>query len=190
MCKQELYFSGDVETDGPIPGMYSMLSFGVACYDLDKNLLGTYEANLLPLEGAIRDPATMDWWLTQPDAWAACTQNQRDPAEVMPEFVDWVNFFNGKPVFMAFPAGFDFMFMYWYIVRFCGPKASPFSFSALDLKSFAMAMLRKPYRECSKRRFPKRWFEDLPHTHVAVVDAIEQGAMGINMIRECFDFED
>jgi hypothetical protein len=31
---------------------------------------------------------------------------------------------------------------------------------------------------------PKHWFDDLPHTHVAIDDAIEQGAMFINMVRE------
>ena len=35
-----------------------------------------------------------------------------------------------------------------------------------------------------KRTMPKHWFDDLPHTHVAIDDAIEQGAMFINMMRE------
>jgi len=36
----------------------------------------------------------------------------------------------GKPVFVGYPAGFDFLFVYWYLIRFTGE--SPFSFSALD----------------------------------------------------------
>lgn len=34
------------------------------------------------------------------------------------------------------------------------------------------------------RNMPKRWFEDFPHTHVALSDAIEQGALFCNMLKE------
>jgi hypothetical protein len=29
---------------------------------------------------------------------------------------------------------------------------------------------------------PKEWFDDLPHTHVALDDALEQGALFCNML--------
>ena len=32
----EIYVSTDVEVDGPIPGLYSMLSVGSAAYQFDK----------------------------------------------------------------------------------------------------------------------------------------------------------
>lgn len=35
-----------------------------------------------------------------------------------------------------------------------------------------------------KQYLPKRWFEDLPHTHVALDDALEQGALFCNMLAE------
>ena len=38
----EIYLSVDVEADGPIPGPYSMLSFGIAAFSIDKVLLGTF----------------------------------------------------------------------------------------------------------------------------------------------------
>src|SRR5262245_42538070 len=37
----EIYISTDVETDGPIPGPHSMLSFGSAAYTADKTLVST-----------------------------------------------------------------------------------------------------------------------------------------------------
>ena len=61
---------------------------------------------------------------------------------------------------------------------------SPFSFAALDLKTMAMMMLGKPYRHCSKKDLPRRWFDDLPHRHVALDDAVEQGALFCNMLAE------
>jgi hypothetical protein len=74
------------------------------------------------------------------------------------------------------------MFVYWYMIQFAG--RSPFSFSALDLKTMAMTMLGKDYRACSKKNLPRRWFDPLPHSHVALDDAIEQGAMFCNMLAE------
>jgi hypothetical protein len=47
-----------------------------------------------------------------------------------------------------------------------------------------MALLGTEYRESTKRNMPKRWFEDLPHTHVALDDAIGQGALFCNMLAE------
>ncbi|HKX30422.1 MAG TPA: exonuclease, partial [Blastocatellia bacterium] len=48
----EIYVSTDVETDGPIPGIHSMLSFGSAAYRADKTLVETFTANLELLPGA------------------------------------------------------------------------------------------------------------------------------------------
>jgi hypothetical protein len=31
---------------------------------------------------------------------------------------------------------------------------------------------------------PKSWFDDIPHTHTALDDAIEQGALFCNMLME------
>lgn len=68
----EIYVSTDVESDGPIPGPHSLLSFGSAAYSADKELLSTFESNLHLLEGAAGHPETMAWWQTQSEAWNAC----------------------------------------------------------------------------------------------------------------------
>src|SRR5205807_1607558 len=116
----EIYVSTDVEADGPIPGPNSMLSFASAAYRADKSLVGTFSANLQTLPDAAGDPRTMEWWRGQPQAWAACRENAREPAIVMPEYVAWLNQLPGKPVFVAYPAAYDFMFVYWYLIRFAG----------------------------------------------------------------------
>lgn len=178
---KEIYISTDVETDGPIPGPHSMLSFGSAAYDADKTLISTYSANLETLPGAAADPKTAAWWQTQPEAWAACRTNLEAPEAAMQRYVAWIKTLPGRPVFVAYPAGFDFLFVYWYLIRFTG--ASPFSHSALDIKSYAMAMLKTGYRDSTKRNMPTKWFDALPHNHVALDDAIEQGALFCNMLK-------
>jgi DNA polymerase III alpha subunit (gram-positive type) len=174
--REEIYISVDIEADGPIPGTYSMLSLGAASF-YEGKLVDTFSRNLEPLEGATRDPKTMNWWSTQPEAWDACQVNQQHPRVVIPEFVNWVERDeNFSPVCVCYPSGFDFTFLYWYLVMFAG--RSPFGFSAIDLKTYAMAVLNKPYRRTTKRNMPKAWFKGLPkHTHLAVDDAIEQGEL-------------
>lgn len=178
----EIYISTDVETDGPIPGPHSMLSFGSAAYTADKTLISTFSANLETLPEASAHPKTAEWWATQPEAWAACRKDLESPAAAMARYLAWIQTLQGRPVFVAYPAGFDFLFIYWYLIRFVGE--SPFSHSALDMKSFAMAQLKKDYRESTKRNMPKHWFDKLPHTHVALDDAIEQGALFCNMLKD------
>ena len=178
----EIYLSTDIETDGPIPGANSMLSFASAAFKPDKTLVSTFSANLETLDGAVADPKTAEWWKTQGDAWAACRTNLQPPEQAMRKYVDWIKGLPGKPVFVAYPAGFDFLFVYWYLIRFTG--SSPFSHSALDIKTYAMALLRKEYRESTKRNMPKHWFDQVPHTHVALDDAIEQGRLFCNMLTE------
>lgn len=178
----EIYVSTDVETDGPIPGPNSMLSLGSAAYTGTKQLLDTFSANLEVLPGATADPKTVQWWATQSAAWSACRQNLETPEAAMARYVIWLKALPGKPVFVGYPAGFDFLFVYWYLIRFTGE--SPFSFSALDIKSYAMAVLKLEYRKSTKRGMPKHWFDAHPHTHIALDDAIEQGALFCNMLAE------
>jgi len=176
----EIYVSTDIEADGPIPGPNSMLSFASAAYLADKTLVGTFSANLELLPSASSDPKTMAWWAEQPAAWAACRSDLRDPAEALPTYVAWLKSLPGKPVFVAYPAAYDFMFVYWYLIRFAGE--SPFSHSALDIKSYAMALMKREYRESTKRNMPRSWFDDVPHTHVALDDAKGQGLLFCNML--------
>jgi hypothetical protein len=44
---KEIYVSDDIDTDGPIPGPNSMLSFGAAAFSDDGKLFDTHSANLL-----------------------------------------------------------------------------------------------------------------------------------------------
>lgn len=178
----EIYVSTDVESDGPIPGIHSMLSFASAAYSADKTLLSTFSANLELLPNATPHPPTMEWWKTQPEAWESCRKDLQNPEKAILEYVSWLKALPGKPVFVAYPVGYDFTFIYWYLIRFAGE--SPFGHNGLDIRSYAMALLKKGYKESGKNNMPKRWFDDQPHTHTALDDAIEQGTLFCNMLIE------
>jgi hypothetical protein len=73
MARPEVYVSTDIETDGPIPAMYSMLSLASAAFLADGKLVDTFTVNLIPLDGAIEHPETMAFWQSEPDARSRCS---------------------------------------------------------------------------------------------------------------------
>jgi hypothetical protein len=182
----EIYFSVDIEADGGIPARNSMLSFGVAAFMPTGEMIGTFERNLKTLPNAVECRDTMDFWARFPDAWKACRENQIEPSVAMKELDTWVrhtcDMNNGYPVFVSYPASFDFTFIYWYLVNFNGK--SVFSFNALDIKSYAMAVLGWKFKKTVKKYFPERWKSKQRHTHVAIDDAIEQGEIFMKMLAE------
>ncbi len=184
--KSEIYFSADVEATGPIPIKYSMLSFGFAAYNEEGELLETFERNLEEMMGSIRDPETSEWWKTQPAAWEECRKNLVDPAEAMKDLDAWVKGLckkhNASAVFLAYPAGFDFTFIFMYLHWFVG--SSVFSFNALDIKSYAMAVLGTSFKGTYKKAFPKRFKSKRRHSHVALDDALGQGELFMAMLKE------
>lgn len=187
------YLSVDIEADGPIPGMYSMLSIGAAAFQLEKfqvqgskgwRQVGMFKRNILPIEGAIQDPDTMQWWGTQPAAWKASTDGAIDATTAMKDFAAWVKGLPGPLVFVGFPVTYDFLFVYWYYVRFTGVKP-PWSHSGLDIKTLAFDRMNCEFKESTKRNMPQRWFRDAPkHTHDALDDAIGQGILLMNILND------
>ncbi len=182
MAKTEIYVSTDIEADGPIPGPHSMLSFASVAFDANGEELGHFSANLEPLADAEPHPGTMAWWERFPEAWAACRESPRPPLQVMAEYLAWLKALPGTPVFTGWPAGWDFMFIYWYLIRFTGER--PFSETSLDIRSYAMAVRKRGFLRCGKNYLPKRWQEAPAQEHVALDDARVQGLLFINMLKE------
>jgi hypothetical protein len=178
----EIYVSTDVEADGPIPGPYSMLSFASAAFQSDKTLIGTFSANLEQLPEATTHPDTMAWWQKHPRAWQACRHDLQPPEPAMKAYIGWLKALPGRPVFVGYPATYDFMFVYWYLMRFAGE--SPFAHRGLDIRSYAMGVLKAGFFESGKEKMPKRWLEKAPLSHRALDDAIEQGRIFCNILAE------
>jgi len=188
---EEVFFSVDIETDGPIPIVNSMISLGCAAFNYDGTLLDTFEVNLQPLESAVQDPDTMNFWEKNQEAWNHSTSNPVDPREAMRSFSEWVHTTaGGRPkVAVCFPAGFDFTFLYVYF-KYLG-LSSPFGFSCVDMKTYASATLKNRYGRSGKGSWPNRWFDKgLPHTHKAIDDALEQGLTFMKMRAELLSGKD
>ncbi len=180
----EVYISTDIEADGPIPGEFSMLSFASVALKPGGKEVGNFKANLEVLPDAARDMGTMKWWSQHQDAYANTRTNLEDPGVAMPRYTAWLEEISkfGKPVFVGYPASWDFSFIYWYLIKFTGK--SPFGISALDLKTVGMTILGTEFRKTVKAKMPKEWFEGAPrHTHDPLDDAREQGVLWTSMER-------
>ena len=93
----------------------------------------------------------MQFWEKFPEAWAASRENPQPPESAMRDYVAWLKNLPGEPVFVAYPVVFDFMFVQWYLHRFTG--SSPFTFVGLDIKSYAMAVLKIDFLTVKKVMF-------------------------------------
>lgn len=185
--KPILYLSIDVETDGPIPGMYSMLSLGLAGFTLDNQLVWEREINFLPLEGAGTYHKTMEWWSQpeQKEAWEHLMRNRQSPHEAMIRLsLELQKLKMQYRVFtIAWPACFDWMFLHWYMHRFVGEN--PLGRSAKCAGTYAWAISRTIHPNISIDTLLDSWEDDrFQHSHKALDDAKEQGAKFINMLNE------
>jgi hypothetical protein len=108
--------------------------------------------DLETLPGASEHPDTIHWRERDEAGWQACRRNCQAPEVVMPRYADWLKSLPAKPVFVGSPVAGDFMFVYWYLIRFAGE--SPFSRAGIDIKTLAMALLKTDYCDASTRLMP------------------------------------
>lgn len=178
--RADLYISADIEADGPIPGPYSMLSFGLA-------VAGHFDGE----EFERRDPEAQTFYRElapiseQFDAEAlevsgldrqALSREGTSPADAMSSAAAWVEEVadEERPVLVAFPASFDWLFLYWYFVSF-SRSGSPFTFSScLDMKTALQQRAAVVMDRASLTRLPPQLQSERPHTHNALDDAIQQ----------------
>lgn len=181
----ELYVSIDIETDGPSPGLNSMLALGAAAFSREGEELGTWYSTLYDLSDCAPNEDTMAWWQTQPEALAEVTTGRRSAVEAIPDFVRWVDSLPSKhPTAAAWPASFDFAFVNYYCHRFA--ERNPFGFACLDIRSLAQGLTysRGYYdlREAQIKSIQGKVDRSGLREHVAVDDAIEQGRLLVALL--------
>lgn len=172
--KSERYFSVDVESSGPIPGQFSMLSIG-ACIVGNEN--ESFYAELKPLNKNFI-PTALE--VSGFDLDRLC-RTGRDPAEAMKDFRRWVENSTGsdKPVFVGFNACYDWQFVNWYLESFAG--GNPFGFGGIDIKSYFMGLSGRLWSETTSSKLPTEFQSDQPQTHNALDDARAQSAIFLKL---------
>jgi hypothetical protein len=146
----------DVETDGPIPGDYSMISFGAVI--VETGLERTFYGRLRPIS---------DKWKPEALAISGHTREETlefdDPAIIMASFEKWLQENAGdRPQFVSDNAGFDWMWVCWYFHHFL--QRNPFGYSSTSLTSLYKGMESDMFASF-------RHLKKTPHTHHPVDDA-------------------
>ena len=167
---QECYFSVDVESSGPIPGRYSMLSLGACVVGAPDK---AFYMELCPISPEF-DPEAMKvskFDLNQLKA------SGTPPAEAMTAFRRWIKTEAGslKPVFVGFNACYDWQFVNWYFHTFLGEN--PFGFSGIDIKAYFMGLSGCPWSKTTSGQLPPEFQPDVPQTHNALDDARAQASI-------------
>lgn len=161
------FVSVDVEADGPIPGRYSMLSFGavlvsnpqVKFYKELKPITDEFTAEALQVSGFNRE---------------LLKQYGEEPSKAMNLFAAWLDkHCKTKPKMVAYPIAFDWQFINWYFHNFLG--RNPFGIAGADIRSIYYAMFPSEDGFSEKKSNIKaRLGVTAPHTHNALDDAYEQ----------------
>lgn len=146
----------DIESDGPIPGDYSMISFGAVL--VDDNLDKTFYGKLKPIS---------ENWIPQALAVSGHSRNETlefdEPKEVMEKFAEWIKHNSkGQAVFISDNNGFDWMFICWYFHHFL--DKNPFGHSSQNLGSLYKGLVKDTFKNFKHLRKTK-------HTHHPVDDA-------------------
>jgi DNA polymerase III epsilon subunit-like protein len=145
-AQTEVFLSVDVETAGPIPGEYPLLSIG-ACNTAD--LTQTFACELKPTIHRADPEALAVTGLSL----ERLEREGRNPADAMQAFADWVEGTagrTGKPVFVGFNASFDWSFVNYYFHRYLG--RNPFGFAALDIKSMYLGAAKGTWGDTRSSR--------------------------------------
>jgi len=183
----DAYFSADVETDGPIPGPFSMLSFAIVYagsfdgrrFERPKHYDRTFYKELKPISNEFQEDALK---INGLDRERLCREGQR-PELVMTEAHQWVNSncAGANPILVAYPLSFDWSWLYWYFIRFSS-EGSPFGYSrCFDIKTAWSVKGRIPISRAGRARLDPSLGSNRAHTHHAIGDAIEQAEIFANI---------
>jgi hypothetical protein len=185
--KVDAYFSADVETDGPIPGPFSILSFAVVYagsfdgrhFRRPENYeLGLYK-ELRPISENFQPEALHVNGL---DRKRLCVEGE-PPGEAMTEVCRWIKAIAGmaQPVLVAYPLSFDWSWLYWYFIRFSA-EGSPFAYSrCFDIKTALAVKAGIPISEAGRSHIDPFLRPTHPHTHHAIDDAVAQAEIFANV---------
>lgn len=162
---REIFVSVDVETSGPIPGEYSLLSIG-ACSAFDPD--NGFTCKVKPISDKFDPKALEVTGLSMKDL----TNSGLEPNKAMNAFSDWLSSLAGPDdtiVFVGFNAPFDWSFINYYFHLFDGKN--PFGFTALDIKALYMGVTGCSWRDTRSSNIAAHLKPTLSGTHDALQDA-------------------
>jgi len=168
---REIFLSVDIETSGPIPGEYSLLTIGACNVDDPAQV---FSCDLKPISSNA-DPKAMEVTGLSLETLSA---EGLPPEVAMKRFQDWVTEVAGDlgtPVFVGFNAPFDWSFVNYYFHSYL--KSNPFGFAALDIKAFYMGVTGSSWADTRSSQIAARLHPKSKGDHQALHDAQYQAEL-------------
>jgi DNA polymerase III epsilon subunit-like protein len=165
------YISVDVETAGPIPSRYALLSIGACTIGEPRQ---TFYVELQP-DQELEDPQAM---AVHSLDLQTLKRTGLPPKDAMMKFNQWLAAVTppgSQPLFVAFNAPFDWSFINDSFIRYLG--TNPFGHSAVDIKAVYMGLSGKPWRETSGEYLHRLYNNARVLTHNAMEDAVDQAVI-------------
>lgn len=153
------YYVVDVESDGPIQGINSIVCFGAVKVDdtLDKTFYGAMK----PISNK---------WIPEALAVSGFVREQHEAFPeaviVMDKFYKWIMETNthGSPILISDNNGYDAAWINYYFLRFAPQGKNPFGWSSRRIGDLYCGMVKDSRAQWKKLRKTK-------HTHNPVDDA-------------------
>lgn len=176
------YIVIDIESDGLVPGLNSMLSIGAVT--LRKYTISDFfYAKLWSLPDACPNPNTIKWWEeTSPEQWEHLGHpaGKCGPKAAMLKFETWLAKqaeIHGKVISCAWKPHVDVAFIRYYANRFLSHELFEKDCSGLDIKTMTAIAMGKPFHEVSLSKVPLEWLRGNSITHNALDDAMAEAAI-------------
>ena len=169
------YISVDVESDGPLQGINSMVCFGAVLVDNEGKLDKTFYGKTLPL--------TTEY---DPEALAISGFTREEhlefpyPKETMEKFAEWIKEVAGdsKVTLISDNNGYDAAWINWYFHNYLG--YNPFGWSSRRIGDMWCGFKDDLYYKWKKHRKTK-------HTHNPVDDAKGNAEAFLELFKQGFN---
>ena len=152
------YIVVDVESDGPLLGVNSMVCFGAVLIDKEGKLEKTFYGQIKPISKEYNLEALSISGFTRKEH-----ENFEEPEQVMTRFADWLkDNSENSPVLLSDNNGYDASWINYYFLRFYGKN--PFGWSSRRIGDMFCGFFNDGKYSWKKHR-------KTSHTHHPVDDA-------------------
>lgn len=176
-AQREIFVSVDVETAGPVPGQFSLLSIGACDVDNEDR---TFSCELKPINHNA-DPTALQVTGLSLDR---LERTGLTPEQAMERFDIWARGLvsaGESLVFVGLNAPFDWSFVNYYFHRYLG--RNPFGFTALDIKAYYMGVTGCNWANTRSSRMSASLKPGRTPNHKALGDALYQAEL-FRLVRE------
>jgi len=168
------YFSVDVESDGPVPGPYSLVCIGAVL--IKDGLTETFYGDFKPISDKYNPEALAISGFSREEHLKFA-----DPAKTIKAFGEWiqkVNYPGTKPVFMTDNLAYDWQWINYYFHVYTG--SNPFGYSGRrigDIYAGLVKNVKQPWKKELRKTL---------HDHNPVNDA-KGNAEAVIAMRDTYD---